>query len=259
MMSSGLCTRRVFALKAGAGVLALGRAVGKAPADAPQELFLRTARIVTTHKLSRGVTGALRATLSDGKLTHDATIQPVNNRMSPLFAPDDKPVEWFDSYRYNVAAYELDRLLGLRMVAVTVERNHDAKPTAFTWWVDDILMMEEVRIAKKISPPDPRDWVRQRADVDVFDELIFNTDRNPGNLVIKRGWKLALIDHTRAFAAKPLLRQPEKVKICGSRFMESIKSLTAEAALENLGAYLTKGELDALMARRKLVVDRLSR
>ena len=33
----------------------------------------------------------------------------------------------------------------------------------------------------------------------VFDELIANTDRNLGNMLIDRQWKLWLIDHSRAF------------------------------------------------------------
>ena len=35
--------------------------------------------------------------------------------------------------------------------------------------------------------------------VRLFDQLIFNTDRNLGNLLIDKSWRLWMIDHTRAF------------------------------------------------------------
>jgi len=35
--------------------------------------------------------------------------------------------------------------------------------------------------------------------VRLFDQLIYNTDRNLGNLLIDKSWRLWMIDHTRAF------------------------------------------------------------
>ena len=37
-----------------------------------QEQFLLTAEVVKRKRLSEGITGSVRATLSDGSLTHDA-------------------------------------------------------------------------------------------------------------------------------------------------------------------------------------------
>ena len=48
------------------------------PADAEIEQFLKEADVVRTRSPKKGVTGSLRATLSDGKLTHDAQIQNID-------------------------------------------------------------------------------------------------------------------------------------------------------------------------------------
>jgi len=226
--------------------------------ESEQERFLKTAEILSVRKFGRGVTGALRVTLKDGNITHDGQIQTVNNNLPPLFAPDEKPIAWMDSYRYNIAAYKLDRLLGLQMVPVSVSRKYRGQPAAFTWWADDVLMVEQDRIIKKITPPNPDSWNHQVAESEVFDELIFNTDRNLGNILVTKEWRRVLIDHTRAFAAKPLLRQPEKVKSCSPKLLASIRSLTAEAVKRAVNGYLTDAEIKSLMARRDLVVRRLN-
>ena len=59
-----------------------------APAEAPllthseMEEFLATAKIVGRRTLSTGVTNSLRATLTDGRITHDAHIQTINDARS---------------------------------------------------------------------------------------------------------------------------------------------------------------------------------
>ena len=139
--------------------------------------------------LSRGVTKSIRATLSDGKLTHDAHIQGVDKQLVNLYAPDGTPVPWRDSYKYNIAAYRLLRFLELDMTPVSVERKVNGKPASITWWADNLKMLELERLRKKIKPPDPKDWKRQMSSVLVFDNLIFNIDRNLENLAITNDWK----------------------------------------------------------------------
>jgi hypothetical protein len=85
------------------------------------------------------------------------------------------------------------------MIPVSVERKVGGKTSAITWWVDDVMMDEMKRTNKKIDPPDRDIWNKQMYVVRVFDQLIYNTDRNLGNLLIDKNWRLWMIDHTRAF------------------------------------------------------------
>lgn len=219
-----------------------------------QESFLSTARVVETKVLATGVTQSIRAILTDGRVTHEAHIQNVHRKMPVLLAPDEVPVEWVDCYRYNIAAYRLDRLLGLGMVPVSVERPFQGKPAAFTWWVDDVLMLEHDRLLSKTAPPDEASWNSQIADANVFDQLIFNTDRNYGNTVITKAWKVALIDHTRAFPKKPVLREPSKLTTCSAGLRRGLEKLSKSGLEQTMRGVLSNEEMNALLARRDLLL-----
>src|SRR5690606_33368837 len=50
--------------------------------DEQMEHFLKTARVTQSRTIGKGVTNSLRATLTDGTLTHDAHIQTVDEKRS---------------------------------------------------------------------------------------------------------------------------------------------------------------------------------
>jgi hypothetical protein len=252
---------RAVAEMAAVAVLFLAAVRAAAQVAAPavsldqQEKFLQTGKIVSQKVLSRGVTKSIRATLSDGKLKHDAHIQTVDKQLVNLYAPDGTPVPWRDSYKYNIAAYRLLRFLGLDMTPASVERKVSARPAAITWWADDIKMLELDRLRNNIQPPDPKDWERQMSTARVFDHLIFNIDRNLENLAITNRWKVVLIDHTRAFSAVPKLMNPEDLTMCRRPLFEKIQGLTAPAIQDAVNGYLTKSEIEGIMKRRDLIVQ----
>jgi hypothetical protein len=168
--------------------------------DAELEVFLKSANIVSHKKLDTGTTGSSRVTLSDGKLTHDAHFQAIDV-FKPVFKGAEGTVEknFRDSYKFNIAAYRLAKLLGMENVPMSVERELEGKLGSMTWWLDNIWMTEAERRDRGIKPPASQFWVDQLNIVRVFDQLIYNTDRNQGNLLITPEWKVWLIDHTRAF------------------------------------------------------------
>ncbi len=93
----------------------------------------------------------------------------------------------------------LDLIINLNMVPVSVERKVARRIGSFAWWVDDMQMMEAERYKKKISPPNQAAWLDQMANVRIFNELVYNTDPNLGNLLITNDWGIRLIDFSRAF------------------------------------------------------------
>ncbi len=166
---------------------------------AEMENFLLTAEVVERRSLSVGITGSERATLTDGRLTHDAHIQTVDVWKLSYTTSQGTELNFRDSYTYNIAAYRLDKLLDLRMVPVSVERKVGGETAAVTWWVDDVLMMERDRFLKKIQPPELTSWNDQMYQVRAFNALVYNTDPNLGNVLITKDWKLWMVDFTRAF------------------------------------------------------------
>ena len=219
-----------------------------------QERFLREARIVRSRSAPKGITGSRRVTLSDGVITHDAHVQTVDDSRREFMGARGTELNFRDSWRFNIAAYRLSVLLGLDMVPVSVERRYQQQPAAFTWWVDDVLMDEGTRLKRKVRVPDPLTWNRQMYVVRVFDQLIYNTDRNVGNLLITSDWRVWMIDHTRAFRRHTTLRSSGDLKGCDRRLLARLETLERRALERELSRWLELGELDALLARRDAIV-----
>ena len=253
-----------------AATLAVVLTMGSAVADARQSLsvegqlaFLKSAKIVSSKPIGKGTTGALRLTLSDGSLTHDASFQKVDQQNTMENLRQGKKIagelRFVDSYRYNIAAWELARLLQLaEMVPPTVERSHGGQRGALSWWVDDVLMDEEERERNNAGPPDGgiQDLVKQRMIMNVFTELVRDMDRNKGNVLYTNQWRVIMLDFTRAFRLEPEIRRPENVSRCSRELLSRLRTLAREDVARAVGRQLTGDEINAMMKRRDLIVQR---
>lgn len=225
--------------------------------DAQMEQFLLHAKVIKSKGASKGVTGSLRATLTDGKFTHDAHIQMIDEEKPQFQGDQGTEFNFRDTWRFNVAAYRLDRLISMNMVPVSVERRFGYNMGAYTWWVDDVMMEEGDRLKKKIDAPNVQAWNQQMQLVRLFDQLIANVDRNVGNLVITKDWRIFPIDHTRAFRRNHELKSPTQITHADRVVVERLKALDKDTLKKSIGKYITSFELDALMARRDAVLKRL--
>lgn len=220
-----------------------------------QAAFLKTAKVVRTRGAGRGVTGTMRATLSDGVTTHDASIQTVDVSMTEFRSNRGTELNFKDSWRYNVAAYRLNEVLQLGKVPVSIERPYNGKPGAFTWWVDEVLMDEGERLKTKAQSPDAEAWNEQMWHVRLFDQLISNVDRNLGNLLIDKGWGVWMIDHTRAFRLANKIKTPKNLTKIERGAFERLKRLDREALDAAVEEYLTSFEKRSLLQRRDEIVE----
>ena len=220
-----------------------------------KEEFLRTAKIKKIRNISVGVTHPRKATLTEGTFTHKAHIQTVDIYRIQYQTIHGTELNFTDSYKYNIAAYRLDKLLGLGMVPVSVKRRFKGESSAFTWWIDGVLMSERERYTQKIDVPDVEPWNRQMYCVRVFDQLIYNTDRNLGNLLITKEWKLWMIDHTRAFRLHRKLKTGKNLVRCDRRLLAGLRALDSETLEAELRPYLKKNQIKALLARRDRIVE----
>jgi len=221
-----------------------------------QREFLLNAKIVRGKQLSVGITNSHQLTLSDGKIEHDAHYQSVDERRSWKELARGSEANFVDSYLYNIAAYELARLIGLdHMLPVTVERKWKGRTGSLAWWLS-VQMDEGERTRRKIRPPDILAWNKSMYKVRVFTELIYDTDRsNPGNMLIGNDWEIYMIDFTRAFRLYHDLRTPENLVWCCRELLEKLRELDAEELKAKLGKYLNDLEIDGIMKRRDKIVD----
>lgn len=237
------------------GILLFSPALfAQSPALTPeqQETFLKKAKVQQKKGVSKGVTGTSRVTLSDGTLTHDASVQSIDE-FKAIFTPQGgkSQFNFKDTYRFNIAAYMVAKQIGLGdMVPPSVSRGS----AAYTWWIDDVLMEEGERIAKRVQAPNPETWNQEMALVRVFDQLIANDDRNGGNLIIDKSWRVWMIDHTRTF------RTPKEISMIGGltqidrSVLSNLKSLDDPQFKKDVGKLISKQELQSMLARRDQIV-----
>lgn len=234
---------------------ALAQEQAKSLTAAEEEEFLLNAKVLKRQAARKGITGSERATLSDGKIEHYAHIQAINEEKPTFTSTRGTELNFKDSYKFNIAAYRLGKILGIEsMIPVSVDRKVGGKSSAVTWWVDDLLMDEEERNKKHEDPPDKDNWNKQMYVVRVFDQLIYNTDRNLGNLLIDKKWNIWMIDHTRAFRLQNKLMSEKDLVMCDRKLLASLRKLDEETLTEHLRPFLTKSEIKAILQRRDLIV-----
>jgi hypothetical protein len=218
------------------------------------EKFLQDAKIVSIRELSVGVTNSRKAKLSDGTLNHDAHVQSVDIFKASFATAKGNELNFKDTYKFNIAAYRLDKIMDLGMIPPSVERKVDGKNCAVTWWVNDTWMTEEERVKQNLQPPNPAAWNQQMYVVRVFDQLIFNTDRNLGNLVIDKQWNAWMIDHTRAFRMTEKLPTLRNLPQCERKLLAAMRKLDEGTLNEELKPYVNKAEIKAMLTRRDMIV-----
>ncbi|MBK5296895.1 MAG: hypothetical protein JJE40_07045 [Vicinamibacteria bacterium] len=218
---------------------------------AEREVFLSKANIVT--EAPADGRSSWRVSLDDGNRKHDAGVETADG---------SDPTR--RDYRFNVAAYELNKVLGLNLVVPSVERLMSGRPASLTWWLDNFAMNEMDRRRKRIDPPDLQSWNRQVQAVRVFDELISNTyrDTSPAlylnsvwdNLLITSEWTIWITDHTGAFRTRKELADPESLTRCPRTVLGRLRALNREPLRRTLRKYLSSQQIDALDVRRALLL-----
>jgi hypothetical protein len=221
------------------------------------EHFLETADIVSNEAIPTGRSGPRKLVLEQNGVRAAAGFNAVEKVVRGVTRHHGVTLSDFhDSYLFNCAAYRLDRLLGLDRVPPTVPREVEGTPGSVSLWIENTIM-ESDRADRDLQPPDPFRWNQQKKIMVVFDNLIGNLDRNQGNILIDRTWRLWLIDHTRAFIATPELTTPEAVNRCERGLYRALEQLDPEAVRRELSPFVTGPQIDAVLARRTLILERL--
>src|SRR6185503_10678956 len=114
------------------------------------EDFLTKARIVSTRPMGTGITHPYRVTLELDGVTHQAVFKSIDEHKAGVTTLPDgtSEIDFQDSWQTEIAAYIVDRMIGLEMVPATVARKVDGKAGSLQWFVES-MMPEADRIAKK--------------------------------------------------------------------------------------------------------------
>jgi len=124
------------------------------------EEFLRLGKIGQQKNIPKGVTLPRRATLEYKGAQHDAVIQTVNVAKTSFQSTKGTELNFKDFWGYNVAGYELAKILELNMVPPYVERKVGGQEASLSWLVNDSVM-ELDRKNRHMEPPDLDSWNKQ--------------------------------------------------------------------------------------------------
>jgi len=229
--SDGLAASQASAEVASAKVW-LGRA-------AEYENFLKSAEVVRVEEIPVGVTKPVRCYFAPGGLLESMALKTVK---------PGRQTGYWESYRSEMAAYELDKLLDLQMIPPTVEKRVKGELGAAVMWVSPVRSFKQMG-GPPTPPPEHLDsWNRQMAKAKMFDNLINNRDPNLGNWLVDPAWNLILIDHTRAFAlGKDMVHKMNRIE---KGLWERMLALDAASLKPALDPYLDGGQIKDILQRR---------
>jgi hypothetical protein len=220
--------------------------------------FLQTAKIVSMRPLkSKAVTHPKKVELSDGTLTCFAVFKTVDEYV-PVKRFDNGEVElqFTDSFEYEIAAYELDTMLGLGIVPPVVRRRINREVGSLSLWVNGAITEWERIEIKKTHPPDLAAWNDQMFTIRLFLQLIYDTDyTNINNLLVTPDWRIYKIDSSRAFRTHQELRNERSLERFSRRVLASLRNLDRRALDKRLGPWLTKEQIEAIWVRRGLILE----
>ncbi len=252
-------------------VMALGFGLQSIAQFTPEEIaetekweeFLQTADIVGQKQMGgrEAVTNPWRLTLEKDGITRDAIWKNPEGRMRGFI----------EGWKWEIAAYRLNKHFELNMVPPTVERRFQGNRGSCQLWVESEMSLKR-KEENKIKTPSYKvfPWNRAIYLQRAFDNLIANEDRHQNQILITKDWRMILIDHSRSFrTAKEFTKSliytakhkegPKLMRELPRAFVEKLKALNFEVMKNVAGEYLTDDEINAVLARRDLILQEIDK
>ena len=161
------------------------------------------------------------------------------------------------SFLPDVAAYRLDRLLGLDMVPVTVVRELDGELGSLQFAPRGVITEPE-RSAQGVGGSAWCPLGDQFPLMYVFDSLIYNEGRTPDRIRYGGGsFQLILVGHDRALATdrgRPAHLEQVSLDL-GPAWHRALGALNEELLTERLGDVLDRRRIRALLQRRDALLE----
>jgi len=218
--------------------------------------FLRTAKVVSTAALPRGATKPEKVALEKNGVRVNAIFRSYRRTQKRALDPvTGQPMydDFTDSAISEAAAYELAELLQLPFVPPTVRRTVDNREGTLQLWIEHARTAQQ-HVDSGSKPPSADWWRGVLQTLTIFDNLVFNTDRHQGNLLIDDHWTVWFIDHTRAFQLRRDLRNPESIRFSERQLWQRLQTVSDDQIKQRLSPYLGGEKMMALLARRARLV-----
>jgi hypothetical protein len=209
---------------------------------------------------------ALASILTNGTII-DSKTDAATWKLVRVEAGDQTVLAYFNAlprekgFVPELAAYRLDRMLGLDMVPVTVRREIAGQQGTLQF-VPAATLSERERVADGKGDVAPCSLERQRRAMYVYDALIHNPARTPLSMLYSPdNWQLMLVNHENSFSIKndrPTYLKNIELTI-GDQWRTALLEMDDEKLRTSLVDVLDKRRLAALANRRDALIENSNR
>jgi len=219
--------------------------------------FLQTAEIVSVEYFDNtGTTKPRKVTLSNNGAVHFAIFKTVDEFENDNRLASTRSLhKYHDSYRHEIAAWELGDLIGLDLVPPCVERELKGETGSLCMWVEEASTARQLKKQGRFQPPDRQPFEDQADDIRLFIQLAWDAEYNHGsNILIDGSWRLYKIDSSRSFRADSKLRKQSSLTRFRRSTIQRLEKLTEADFQERLGPWLDEDEVEAVWKRRNKIL-----
>jgi len=212
------------------------------------ENYLKTAKIVSVEPELSGRTQGWTVELDDGTEKKRGFFKHAN-RHRPNILPD--------CYMYEIAAYELDKLLNLNIVPPVIKREIDNVTGSLQIFLEECRPLDE-QIKRNLSAPDEILFENAMDEIVIFENLVFDECGDQRDILVHLSdWRLCRVDFSEAFEPKKSLIPDCEIKRCPRSLFQNLNKLDDELLRSAVGNYLNEEEMAALIVRSKLITGHL--
>lgn len=172
--------------------------------------FMEHAEVVAEKPIGGGITHPLKLTLRRDGVEIHAIFRHLFRYERNVKVEGDLHPYFFDSYKFEVAAYHLAQLLELDRIPPVIYAEYGGQKGSLQVWIENALT-EKKRRDRNLSFPTNYRQTYEQQQMLFFDLLVWNFDRHEGNYLYDAQWNLWYIDHTRTFRADAQPPQPERL------------------------------------------------
>jgi hypothetical protein len=196
--------------------------------------------------LELGRTNFWWVTLKDEEKERRAIFKHVN-RPRPTLLPD--------CYKYEIAAYKLNKLIGLNIVPPIVERKINNQTGSLQILIEGYIT-ERDREIRKIQPKSIQEFKNDLDVIKVFETLVYDQCGDIGDTLIQLdNWKIWRVDFSEAFSPSSDILPDCRIERCSKILYKNLLDINNNKLEKELDDYLNKREINALFERKIIVIE----